>query len=119
MKEWVRLRVDRRCGLCDHVQRAGVLMLAYQSATAKHGQRRLLRCIACAGEAPPQDLPAMVSSPRPPLDVTRIGLLALDWSTVPREQVAARAELAATTVRTRALRSEWMPFAEREPGEEG
>ena len=61
----------------------------------------------------------MRATPRAPLDLTKIGMLALDWSTVPREAVVPHVAKLEATVRTRALRSEWMPFVEREPGEEG
>ena len=48
MKEWLRLRVDRRCGCCGDLIAAGELVLAI-------GPQRKLRCgkWTCAGEAVP------------------------------------------------------------------
>ena len=112
MKEWLRLRIDRRCGFCGQAIDAGELVLAF-------GAARKLRCVQCAGEPAPEVLPVIQSTPAKPLDMSRLGLLALDWSAVPRAQVVPHVAKLETTVRTRALRSEWMPFAEREPGEEG
>jgi hypothetical protein len=108
VKEWLRLRIDRPCGFCGHRIDAGELVLAF-------GAARKLRCLQCAGEPAPAILPVIQSTPRKPLDLTRIGLLALDWAPT-REAVVPHVAKLEATVRTRALRSEWMPFVEREPG---
>jgi len=72
MKEWLRLRSARRCGFCGEHVPAGEVMLAI-------GVARKLRCRTCAGEPPPEILPAVQSTPASPLDMTRLGLLAFDW----------------------------------------
>jgi hypothetical protein len=62
------------------------------------GRVTKVRCGACAGGPVPPDLPAQIeyTEPAPPIDLTRLGLLPLDWSR--RTQPVGR---------------------EREPGEEG
>ena len=91
MKTWERARLDRLCGACGRVIAVGELLLAF-------GAARKLRCVQCAGEAPPEILPPPIERPRQPapIPMTRFtpDMLPLDW-------------------KSRAL------TPERDPGEEG
>ena len=76
MKEWLRLRVSRPCGFCGDRLAVGEVVLAF-------GAARKLRCVKCAGEAPPEILPPPIERPRQPapIPMTRFsaGMLPLDW----------------------------------------
>jgi hypothetical protein len=90
MTTWGRARVVMQCGSCGEVIRVGAPVCLIQIAP-KIIKRR---CAPCAGGAPP-DLPSAVvldETPRPAIDLTRFGVLPLDFSG---------------------------PRVEREPGEEG
>lgn len=82
MTTWIRARTPRRCGQCgrDILVDEVVLQITFDRCTAKK-----YRCGTCAGPAPP-DLPAtVVCEEPPPIDLTRGGLLPLDFSRRSRE----------------------------------
>lgn len=55
MTEWMRLIVPAQCGRCSVLQPAGTAVLCVQP---KKLTRRLIRCQACAGDAP--ELPPVI-----------------------------------------------------------
>lgn len=77
MTTWTRDRALRHCGQCGQRIPVGdvFLLVTFRGLTFKK-----YRCATCAGPAPP-DLPAHIEqTPLPPIDLTRIGLLPLDFS---------------------------------------
>ena len=77
MTAWTRDRTLRHCGQCGQDIPAGdvLLLLSFNGRRFKK-----YRCATCAGPAPP-DLPASIElEPPPPIDLTRLGLLPLDFS---------------------------------------
>lgn len=73
MARWQRVRWPRRCGRCGDVIAVGAPVLILEVAGG------LARCETCAGPAPP-DLPLDIEMEKPPaLDMTRLGLLPLEW----------------------------------------
>jgi hypothetical protein len=95
MRRWERATRHVLCGGCGAAIETGDPVLVYFGATAGATPRRFIRCASCGGGAPP-DLPTAIvfdPTPLPRLDMTRLGVLPLDF-------------------RTRAA-------GEREPGEEG
>jgi hypothetical protein len=74
---WTRARVATFCGRCRRLVGVGDPLLQLQLTTTI----TKVRCVDCAGPAPP-DLPTLVvsASAAPPLDMTRVGLLSLDFS---------------------------------------
>lgn len=80
MKTWRRSPVEERCGLCSATIPAGAPFLAFTFPTVKAQKLRCAR-LPCAGEPVPVALPATITKAAPPpLDMTRLGLLALDFS---------------------------------------
>lgn len=80
MTTWTRLRTSRRCGQCGRDILVDEVVL---QITFDHCPATKYRCGTCAGPAPP-DLPAeLVQDEPPPIDLTRIGLLPLDFSRRP------------------------------------
>lgn len=77
----MRAAVPTLCGNCHRQIAVGeplLLLLVTPTITKR-------RCGPCAGGAPP-DLPReLQTSAPPPLDMTRLGLLPLDWSRGERE----------------------------------
>ncbi len=80
MTTWMRDRTLRRCGRCAQTIPIGdvFLLLTFEGLGLS---LKKYRCAACAGPAPP-DLPAVIEydAPAPSIDLTRLGLLPLDWS---------------------------------------
>jgi hypothetical protein len=58
MKTWARVRWPMRCGKCGDVIAVGAAVQLQQIAGL---QRQLRRCVGCAGEAIPEDLPPMTA----------------------------------------------------------
>jgi len=77
MSEWRRQRFPARCGYCGTPIDLGAPVLVLTL-----GRLEKRRCVACAGEAPPE-LPAIVLErpPAPPLTMVRFtpSMLPLDW----------------------------------------
>ena len=66
MTEWVRLRVDERCGSCRNRIPAGTVLLEIRNAAGKR-----VRCASCAREdwGEPAEVPPLeVPQPSLPLD---------------------------------------------------
>lgn len=87
MRRWTRVVVPSTlCGGCGHELRKGEPILAIEVTYLAGKVLRLWRCAQCEGPAPP-DLPAdiVTDEPRPPIDLTRFGLLPLDFSRPTRE----------------------------------
>ena len=61
MKEWKRTPVTVACGNCDALVAFGDPVLVMTLANVR---RKLVRCQACAGDAPP-DLPPLETRPEP------------------------------------------------------
>lgn len=83
MTTWTRDRTLRHCGQCGRDIPIGDALLRI---TFDHCAAKKYRCGTCAGPAPP-DLPAAIvyDAPPPPIDLTRVGLLPLDFSRRARE----------------------------------
>jgi hypothetical protein len=83
MTMWTRDRTLRHCGQCGADIPIGdvFLLLTFNGRVFKK-----YRCAMCAGPAPPE-LPAAIvyDEPPPPIDLTRLGLLPLDFSRRDRE----------------------------------
>lgn len=82
MTRWTRAGRGVRCGACDAPIASGEPVARFEIA----GLRRvLLRCVACAGEAVPCDLPAPVvtigPTPTPIARMTRVQAIrtGIDW----------------------------------------
>ncbi|HKE44575.1 MAG TPA: hypothetical protein VKB41_08555 [Steroidobacteraceae bacterium] len=75
MQTWTRAAWACRCGRCGEVIKTGEALLEIQIPKVK---ARLRRCEACEGPAPP-DLPDHVEVGHARLDLTRLGLLPLEW----------------------------------------
>jgi hypothetical protein len=77
MTTWMRDRTLRHCGQCGADIPADTVLLRITFGSCK---AKKYRCATCAGPAPP-DLPATIeyADPPPPLDLTRLGLLPLDF----------------------------------------
>jgi hypothetical protein len=77
MTTWLRDRTLRHCGQCGAEIPADTVLLRITFGSCK---AKKYRCATCAGPAPP-DLPAVLEldAPPPPIDLTRIGLLPLDF----------------------------------------
>jgi len=83
---WTRAKVPTLCGRCARRIEVGdpLLLLTIGSATKPIPK---VRCTSCYGPAPP-DLPSALElrEARPPIDMTRLGLLPLVWSRDPGEE---------------------------------
>ena len=76
MKTWRRAPAARRCGCCGDQIPTGAPLLEYHVGD----HIRLPRCETCAGEPAPADLPLTIGTQKlPPLDMTRLGILPLDF----------------------------------------
>jgi len=85
---WTRARVATLCGSCHrHIVAGEPLLQLAVGVGAKTGRIVKVRCTTCVGPAPP-DLPERIElePPRPALDMTRIGLLPLQWTREPGEE---------------------------------
>jgi hypothetical protein len=78
MMRWARALVPKLCGRCGHpIAKGAPLLLIGVGLTARIEK---IRGVCCAGPAPP-DLPEHIErQPAPPPDLTRLGVLPLDWS---------------------------------------
>jgi hypothetical protein len=77
MTTWTRERGLQHCGQCGQEIPAGDVLLRITFGGCK---AKKYRCVTCAGPAPPE-LPAHIEqTPLPPIDLTRLGLLPLDFS---------------------------------------
>jgi hypothetical protein len=78
MTTWMRDRTLRHCGQCGAEIPADTVLLRITFGSCK---AKKYRCATCAGPAPP-DLPAVIAltEPPPPIDLSRLGLLPLDFS---------------------------------------
>jgi hypothetical protein len=77
MTTWMRDRTLRHCGQCGAEIPADTVLLRITFGSCKAIK---YRCATCAGPAPP-DLPAAIEyADPPPIDLTRLGLLPLDFS---------------------------------------
>jgi hypothetical protein len=78
MTTWMRDRTLRHCGQCGRDIPEGEVLLRITFGSCK---ARKYRCASCAGPAPP-DLPAVIEyeTPQSPIDLSRLGLLPLDFS---------------------------------------
>ncbi len=52
MRTWQRTNLDRRCGACGVIQKAGTVMRVLRSDSG--AEWRLWRCAGCAGETAPE-----------------------------------------------------------------
>jgi hypothetical protein len=77
MTTWTRDRALRHCGQCGQDIPVGdvLLLLSFNGRAFKK-----YRCQLCAGPAPPALPPVIEETPLPPIDLTRVGLLPLDFS---------------------------------------
>jgi hypothetical protein len=76
MMRWARALVPTLCGRCSHPIAKGAPLLRIGVGT----RIEKIRGVCCAGPAPP-DLPEqIVREPAPAPDLTRLGVLPLDWS---------------------------------------
>jgi len=84
---WSRATVPQLCGSCRRQIVAGEALLVLGVGVGdRAGKITKVRCTTCVGPAPP-DLPDRIEqAPRPALDMTRIGLLPLQWSREPGEE---------------------------------
>jgi hypothetical protein len=83
MTAWTRDRAVRRCGQCGQAIPIGDVFLLL-TFNGRHFKK--YRCATCAGPAPPELPPVIVyDEPPPPIDLTRLGLLPLDFSRRARE----------------------------------
>jgi hypothetical protein len=64
MKQWRVAGPTRICGNCGAAIAAGTPMLAYHLVQVR---RELVRCVTCAGEPVPADLPSTATPPAVPL----------------------------------------------------
>jgi len=79
---WTRATVATLCGGCRRHIAVGEPLLLLR-VTAKIEKRR---CEICGGGAPP-DLPREIErATPPPVDMTPLGLLPLNWSRTPGEE---------------------------------
>jgi hypothetical protein len=74
---------DLLCGCCKAFIRKGAPIFVYELAGVKGRQREKVRCVTCAGPAPP-DLPPLIElAPLPPPRMVRLipgtPALPLDW----------------------------------------
>jgi len=78
MTTWTRDRTVRHCGQCGADIPADTVLLRITFGSCK---AKKYRCAACAGPGPaPPDLPAAIEyADPPPIDLTRLGLLPLDF----------------------------------------
>lgn len=80
MRTWVRTPLDRRCGgPCQDTIPKGSPMLLIRPATLG---RDLVRCVRCAGDTPPADLPPLVERSIPtfePQPLVRAGTVKLPF----------------------------------------
>ena len=82
MKTWARAKLERRCGFCGNSIAVGEPFL--ERWIAGHGWKKV-RCIKCAGELAPDDLPLLMprliaAVPMTPIAPMRpVRGLALDW----------------------------------------
>jgi len=81
VREWTRMRIDRRCGCCGRTIATGQPILVI-------GRFKKLRCSDCSthdGEPPPADLPELQPLPKTePMSkfaMTPLGAMARDWKT--------------------------------------
>jgi hypothetical protein len=82
---WTRAKVATLCGRCHRQMRVGDALLVI--GVGAGGKIEKVRCESCVGPAPP-DLPTTmaVREARAPIDMTRIGLLPLNWTREPGEE---------------------------------
>jgi hypothetical protein len=83
MRTWTRAPRVRRCGRCGTDVAVGAPYLSIRLAGTG---RELVRCATCEGPAPP-DLPALIEprSAHEPINLTRFGILPMDFSRRPRQ----------------------------------
>jgi len=84
MMRWARAPVGKLCGRCAHPIAKGAPMLVI--GVGERSRIEKIRGVCCAGPAPP-DLPEQVATTTPlPPDLTRLGILPLDWSRRPEDE---------------------------------
>ena len=77
MRTWLRAIGGEMCGgPCGQQLPAGAPMLHFALPGIT---QRILRCVPCAGEKPPPDLPTAVTLPKSSEPVALKSLLPLDW----------------------------------------
>jgi hypothetical protein len=83
MRIWTRATGNCFCGRCGLPIQAGDPVMQITVAGMAHGLRRCQACEAAdEGSVPPPNLPpaGLAESTRSPIDLTRVGLLPLDFS---------------------------------------
>ncbi len=76
MRAWARATRLRHCGRCGTDVAVGAPYLSIRVGAG----RELVRCVTCEGPAPP-DLPPVIvtQSVHEPINLTRFGILPIDW----------------------------------------